>query len=82
MHGGLFNKDDAPLEDIRAVGRVRQLPEEGLLSELLWSDPQPQNGQSESKHDIGKYINNIILFFISIFEYIFCSKSLVWTRCN
>jgi hypothetical protein len=35
MHGGLFNKDDVPLEDICAVGRVRQLPEEGLMSELL-----------------------------------------------
>ncbi len=55
MHGGLFSKDDVTLKDIRAVDRVKQPPEEGLMSELLWSDPQPQNGRSESKRGVGKY---------------------------
>ncbi len=55
MHGGLFSKDDVTLKDIRAVDRVRQPPEDGLMSELLWSDPQPQNGRSESKRGVGKY---------------------------
>ncbi len=55
MHGGLFSKDDVSLKDIRAVDRVKQPPEEGLMSELLWSDPQPQNGRSESKRGVGKY---------------------------
>jgi len=54
MHGGLFSKDDVTLKDIRAVDRVRQPPEDGLMSELLWSDPQPQNGRSESKRGVGK----------------------------
>jgi len=53
MHGGLFSKDDVTLKDIRAVNRVKQPPEEGLMSELLWSDPQPQNGRSESKRGVG-----------------------------
>lgn len=55
MHGGLFSKDDVTLKDIRAVDRVRQPPEDGIMSELLWSDPQPQNGRSESKRGVGKY---------------------------
>jgi serine/threonine-protein phosphatase 5 len=55
MHGGLFSKDDVTLKDIRAIDRVKQPPEEGLMSELLWSDPQPQNGRSESKRGVGKY---------------------------
>ena len=55
MHGGLFSKDDVTLKDIRAVDRVRQPPEDGLMSELLWSDPQPQNGRGESKRGVGKY---------------------------
>jgi serine/threonine-protein phosphatase 5 len=53
MHGGLFSKDDVTLKDIRDVDRVRQPPEEGLMSELLWSDPQPQNGRTESKRGVG-----------------------------
>jgi serine/threonine-protein phosphatase 5 len=55
MHGGLFSKDDVTLKDIVAVNRVKQPPEEGLMSEILWSDPQPQNGRSESKRGVGKY---------------------------
>ena len=57
MHGGLFSKDDVTLKDIRAVDRVKQPPEEGLMSELLWSDPQPQNGRSESKRGVGTSSN-------------------------
>lgn len=54
MHGGLFSKDDVTLSDIRAIDRVRQPPEEGLMSELLWSDPQPYNGRSKSKRGVGE----------------------------
>ncbi|CAF1014459.1 unnamed protein product [Rotaria magnacalcarata] len=53
MHGGLFSKDDVTLKDIRAIDRVKQPPEEGLMSEILWSDPQPQAGRSESKRGVG-----------------------------
>ncbi|CAF0892056.1 unnamed protein product [Didymodactylos carnosus] len=53
MHGGLFSKDDVTLKDIKEIDRVRQPPDDGLMSELLWSDPQPQNGRSESKRGVG-----------------------------
>ncbi|CAF1417551.1 unnamed protein product [Rotaria sp. Silwood1] len=53
MHGGLFSKDDVTLKDIDAIDRVRQPPDVGLMSELLWSDPQPNNGRSESKRGLG-----------------------------
>lgn len=66
MHGGLFSKDDVTLKDIRAVDRVRQPPEDGLMSELLWSDPQPQMGRSESKRGVGMYQS---LSFRSLFNY-------------
>ena len=53
MHGGLFSKDDIKLEDIKAVDRNRQPPEEGIMCELLWSDPQPMPGRSPSKRGVG-----------------------------
>ena len=53
MHGGLFSKDDVTLDDIRVVDRNRQPPEEGIMCELLWSDPQPMRGRSPSKRGVG-----------------------------
>jgi len=53
MHGGLFSADDVTIEDLRAVDRNRQPPEEGIMCELLWSDPQPQPGRSPSKRGVG-----------------------------
>ncbi len=34
-------------------GSNREPPEEGLMCELLWSDPQPGEGRSPSKRGIG-----------------------------
>lgn len=79
MHGGLFSKDDVTLKDIRAVDRVRQPPEDGLMSELLWSDPQPQLGRSESKRGVGKDTDYSVVFAITISEMI---RSSIWTGCN
>nr|CAG4643841.1 EOG090X03S1 [Lepidurus arcticus] len=53
MHGGLFAKDDVTLDDIRKTERNRQPPDEGIMCELLWSDPQPQNGRAPSKRGVG-----------------------------
>lgn len=53
MHGGLFSSDDVTLEDIKNTERNRQPPESGIMCELLWSDPQPQNGRSPSKRGVG-----------------------------
>ncbi|KAG8223861.1 hypothetical protein J437_LFUL005424 [Ladona fulva] len=53
MHGGLFSRDDVTLDEIREIDRNRQPPEEGVMCELLWSDPQPQNGRAPSKRGVG-----------------------------
>merc|ERR1712066_1007489 len=53
MHGGLFAKDDVTLDDIRKTERNRQPPDEGIMCELLWSDPQPMPGRSPSKRGVG-----------------------------
>ncbi|XP_065894493.1 serine/threonine-protein phosphatase 5-like [Dysidea avara] len=53
MHGGLFSRDDVKLDEIRKIDRFRQPSDEGLMCELLWSDPQPMNGRSPSKRGVG-----------------------------
>lgn len=52
IHGGLFSHDDVTLHDLRAIERHREPPESGLMCELLWSDPQPQNGRSPNPRGV------------------------------
>ncbi|KAI8049223.1 Metallo-dependent phosphatase-like protein [Syncephalis plumigaleata] len=53
VHGGLFSRDDVTLDEIRAINRFRQPGSEGLMVELLWSDPQAMPGRSLSKRGVG-----------------------------
>lgn len=53
VHGGLFSSDDVTLKDIRETHRFREPPEEGILSEILWSDPQGPMGRAPSKRGVG-----------------------------
>ncbi|XP_047055681.1 serine/threonine-protein phosphatase 5-like [Lolium rigidum] len=52
-HGGLFSVDGVKLSDIKAIDRFCEPPEEGLMCEILWSDPQPQAGRGPSKRGVG-----------------------------
>jgi serine/threonine-protein phosphatase 5 len=53
MHGGLFAEEGVSLDDIRAVDRFRQPPEDGIMCDLMWSDPQDQKGRARSKRGCG-----------------------------
>ncbi|GAA5825213.1 hypothetical protein JCM11251_006147 [Rhodosporidiobolus azoricus] len=55
VHGGLFSKDDVTLDDIRAVPRMKlkQPGQEGLMCEMLWCDPQTEDGRGPSKRGVG-----------------------------
>lgn len=51
-HGGI-PVDIVSLDDIRIIKRGCEPPESGLMSDLLWSDPQPFPGKSPSKRGVG-----------------------------
>ena len=55
VHGGLSTKDDGNflLEEIENIDRGKEPPETGLMSDLLWSDPQHLAGRSRSKRGVG-----------------------------
>jgi len=55
LHGGLFSDDKTSLDDIRKLDRhkQRQPGQSGLMMEMLWTDPQPQNGRGPSKRGVG-----------------------------
>ena len=52
-HGGLPTNPTVTLDDIRKIKRGMEPPESGLMSDLLWSDPQPFKGKSPSKRGVG-----------------------------
>jgi serine/threonine-protein phosphatase 5 len=55
VHGGLSTKDDGSflLDEIDNIPRGKEPPETGLMSDLLWSDPQHAMGRSRSKRGVG-----------------------------
>jgi len=54
VHGGLFSKDGITLDDIRKISRLGKQPgNEGLMCELLWTDPQETDGRGPSKRGVG-----------------------------
>jgi serine/threonine-protein phosphatase 5 len=53
VHGGLFTEENVTLADIEKIDRNREPPENGLMSDLMWSDPQPFQGRGPSKRGIG-----------------------------
>ncbi|GAA5901883.1 hypothetical protein JCM8208_006627 [Rhodotorula glutinis] len=55
VHGGLFSRDDVTLDDVRAIPRMKlkQPGQEGLMCEMLWTDPQDAPGRGPSKRGVG-----------------------------
>ena len=52
VHGGLFSKDGVTLDDIRKIKRFKEVPETGIMCELLWSDPSRINGRHPSNRGV------------------------------
>lgn len=55
LHGGLFSNDKTTLDDIRKLDRhnQRQPGQQGLMMEMLWTDPQTEPGRGPSKRGVG-----------------------------
>ncbi|KAL7551640.1 hypothetical protein ACHAWF_014822 [Thalassiosira exigua] len=52
-HGGLPTDPSVTLADVRKIKRGCEPPPSGLMSDLLWADPQPFPGKSPSKRGVG-----------------------------
>jgi len=52
-HGGLPVDPGVSLDDIRRIKRGCEPGDKGLMSDLLWADPQPFPGKSPSKRGVG-----------------------------
>jgi len=52
-HGGLFSRDNVTIAEINKEDRFRDLPEEGLMVDMLWSDPHGMPGRAKNKRGVG-----------------------------
>nr|CAD7427858.1 unnamed protein product [Timema monikensis] len=85
MHGGLFSRDDVTLDEIRKIDRNRQPPEDGVMCELLWSDPQEQPGRAPSKRGVGvQFGPDVTEKFVELnkLDYIIRSHEITWAKQN
>jgi len=53
IHGGLFGQDGVKLNDIDAINRKSEPPVSGIMSDILWADPQRFPGRMPSKRGVG-----------------------------
>ncbi|KAH8740228.1 phosphoprotein phosphatase [Cryptosporidium ryanae] len=53
VHGGLCEEDNVTLKDIEKIHSKCEPPDSGLMSSLLWSDPQIREGRSQSPRGVG-----------------------------
>jgi len=52
VHGGLPNDEEVTLDDIRRVERFREPPDQGLMTDLLWSDFVDEDGLHLSAREV------------------------------
>ena len=45
LHGGLFSQENVKLSDLKKINRFCEIPDKGLMCEMLWSDPSYTNGK-------------------------------------
>ena len=66
LHGGLSPSIDT-LDHIRALDRLQEVPHEGPMCDLLWSDPDDRGGWGISPRGAGYTFGQVIL------QYFFCT---------
>lgn len=55
LHGGIgFERDDVTLAEIAAVNRDREIPESGIMTDILWSDPSKIPGRHPSQRGVSR----------------------------
>lgn len=51
-HGGLPSQDNVTIKMINEEKRFLEIPEKGIMCDMCWADPTPQNGRSPSKRGV------------------------------
>jgi len=52
VHGGIPTKEGVTIQDIEKVDRNRDIPDDGIMCDMLWADPQKGQGLAPSKRGV------------------------------
>lgn len=52
VHGGL-SPNIRDMKDIEAIDRIKEIPQEGVMCDMLWSDPDQIEGWTKSGRGAG-----------------------------
>ena len=66
LHGGLSPSIDT-LDHIRALDRLQEVPHEGPMCDLLWSDPDDRGGWGISPRGAGYTFGQVLYSFRKLF---------------
>jgi len=53
MHGGLFSDSEITIQRLNAIDRFKEPSDNGVFSEILWSDPCDSCGKFPNKRGVG-----------------------------
>ena len=53
MHGGI-SKDMQSFNDVRNIPKPTDVPDDGLVADLLWNDPEDVNDWEENERGCGQ----------------------------
>ena len=73
LHGGLSPSIET-LDNIRNFDRVQEVPHEGPMCDLLWSDPDDRCGWGISPRGAGYTFGQVFYFSIMLLLERICSK--------
>ena len=77
LHGGLSPSIET-LDNIRNFDRVQEVPHEGPMCDLLWSDPDDRCGWGISPRGAGYTFGQVIYSQYSVF----CHAFVIFSRTN
>jgi serine/threonine-protein phosphatase 5 len=52
VHGGLPSREGVTLAEIEKLSRNTDIPDDGVMCDILWADPQHDNGRAPSKRGV------------------------------
>ena len=77
LHGGLSPSIDT-LDNIRNFDRVQEVPHEGPMCDLLWSDPDDRCGWGISPRGAGYTFGQVRFLYVHYEHVDFSSMKLHW----
>ena len=80
VHGGL-SPSIGSVDDIKAIDRKQEVPHDGPMCDLMWSDPDPGKKEFYNNKILNKYCNFITCLYSEFIKFFIISLTLLIMLC-